>query len=281
MSRPDFQILFSVNVSHSYFEKNICRCISFVPDNTTWKIVKRFDFRIRNTVSGFELYTSSINLIDEVLNYIKKAASVICFSFRLVINDSIFYSVTEMPINWIGQLIYDSQSDSNFHTADGIQLSEKFSKKVTTSYLGSINIYFNDIMKFGCDGRYTQFNISYLARSTQWQYYIINKNAVQPDNLTITGDTNIIFSGPENTIIGSGQQALLFTSGNTLIPLSEVPKYRFDLINKPLAGTGTVTGRQSISKMVYPGLPNPDPRRVGITQINSETRVSSPIYVYV
>jgi hypothetical protein len=96
-------------------------------------------------------------------------------------------------------------------------------------------------------------------------------------NPNIAGKTNISFGGPENVTIDNGQQAMLFTSDN-LIPLSEVPVHRFNLVNN---SDNSANQKVSPGKLIFKGLPNPDPVRIGIDMAGKDTRVVSPMYVYV
>ncbi len=76
----------------------------------------------------------------------------------------------------------------------------------------------------------------------------------------------------------TGQQAILFTSGENLLPLAEIPEYRFNLVNTPVAKSGQAPLPPQV---VFKGLPNPDPVRIGTVATGEVTRVISPMYVYV
>jgi hypothetical protein len=177
-------------------------------------------------------------------------------------------------------LIYDTHAASNIYKEGIVYLDEYFSENESAPDFGSLIIHFDDILKFRADKGYTQFGISFEARSTQWQYYVINKTSIQLDNPAI-GKTDINFTGPQNVVLGNGEQAILFSSGDHLIPLSEIPKYKFDLVNTPATNDRIQIKNKSASKLIYKGLPNPNPERIGITKVNGQNQVSSPIYIYV
>ena len=281
MINSSFQLVFKVEVSHTYFEKSICNCLQFSAGSDTAQLIKRFGFKLKNNTNGFDLYVNSSSALSSLLNYICKATSQTSFDFDITTNNKNFTSFTDLPVNWVGQLIYDSQASSNTNDAGVIQLAETLSKNQSTPLLGNLKLYFNDILKFSSDTGPAHFNISFKARATQWQYFIINKSQVQLTSPAISGKTDISFTGPENIALETGQQALLFSSDSTLIPLSERPKHRFDLVNKPAEAGRGAFGKAPAPKIIFKGLPNPDPARFGIVEIDKINQVSSPMYVYV
>ena len=126
----------------------------------------------------------------------------------------------------------------------------------------------------------SKFEIAFNARSTQWNYYVINKSSIKLDHPKIEGKSEIKFEGPFNRVSQTGNKALFFTSGNHLIPLSEIPKFKFNLINESKASAKTAK-KTLTSKTIYTSLPNPDPGKIDIEEIEKKIIVSSSIYVYV
>jgi len=280
MIRSNFKIVFKIDVYHSYFEQSICNCLQFTPGVATGELLKRFDFKIRSKINGFDFYINPPKELTAFLKYITETTGQTYFDFSIDTNNPKFKYFTEMPINQCGQLLYDSHADINSYDQNTVRLNESFSQARGKSNLGSLIVRFEDIIKLQVDNNYVQFCINYKARSTQWQYYFINKSSVQLSNPAVTSKTGVYFSNPSNVVIESGQQAILFSSGSNLIPLSQVPKHKFDLVNNPII-TGTETSKQSAAvKTIFKGLPTPDPVRIGLNG-NNEDLLSSPMYVYI
>ena len=279
MISSNFQLVFKLEVFHTYFDKNSCRCLEFNPGDATGTLITRFGFKMKANTNGFEFYSNSSQALDSLLTYIERATGQTYFDFDIVTNDPQFNNFTELPVNWAGQLLYDSRkvSDNN----GTVLLMGTLSDTRSIQVLGNLKLYFKDIMAFLAEYGYVQFNISYKARSTQWQYYIINTSAVPLNNSGIAGKTGINFSGPETVNIATGQQALFFSSGNTFIPLSERPVQKFDLVNKPVNTGNGMLNKSPGPKIIFKGLPNPDPKWNGNVVIDTVNRVSSPMYVYV
>jgi hypothetical protein len=280
MIQSNLQIAFTVSVLHSYFEEGVCNCLQFKPGAVTQALLKRFGFGIRNRVNGFDFYVNTRDTLGAFLNYISSSMHQDFFDFDIVTNNSNFTYFTSLPVNWVGQLVYDSNAAANTSAVNGLQLAESLTPPASPACLGKLTLWFDDILKLNTDKGAAQFIISYNARATQWQYFFINKSAVQLNNPAITGKTNIVFEGPENVTIKSGQQAILFSSGNQLIPLSQVPRYKFDLVNNPLSSAGDTAGKRPAPKIILKGLPNPDAGRIGRVSIDQTSQLSSPMYVY-
>jgi len=275
----NFKIAFKLMVAHTYFEQGVCNCLQFIPDESTQKILNRFGFLIRNKVNGFDLYSNSTTELPAYLTYIKKVAGQDFFTFKIKTNNSGFQSFTDLPVDWMGQILYDSQSITNVYDANTVKLTAALSADADNANIGNLIIRFDDVAKHADSQNGAQFNINYNARATQWQYYIINKSALNLNNTAVVGKFDISFNTPQQVTIENGQQALLFSSGGTMIPLSEVPKYKFDLVNNPILTDSINQNKSTATKTILKGLPTPDPRRFGLTSVDGKKQVSSPMYV--
>ncbi len=90
----------------------------------------------------------------------------------------------------------------------------------------------------------------------------------------ITGKPAINFTGPQDVVLDNGQQAMLFSSGDNLIPLSIIGNNKFDLVSKPAANGN----KNAASKIIFKGLPIPDPMRTSSAEGN---KIASKMYVYI
>ena len=281
MIRNAFTIVFKIEVLHSYFENNICTCMQFELSAATKKIFDRFGCVIRNKTNGFDFYINTTEGLGALFTYIKKVTTQDYFEFDIKNKNASFNLFTALPVNRLGQLLYDSSSTNNRYQNNSLQLKESLSDNKDIANFGKLTIYFDDIIKYQNDEKYTQFNIEYKARATLWQYFIINKSNVVLDNPAITGKQTVDFEAPKNIVTETGQQAILFSSGNNLIPLSEVPVYMFDLVNNTNTNNNSAPKKNTAAKIIYKGLPNPDPDKIGFVKGNIKNEFSSPMYVYI
>jgi hypothetical protein len=276
MRQSNFQIAFSVEVFHSYFKENICNCLHFSPGPATRKLMKRFDCITNNKIGGFDFYTNSTGDAVSFFKYIRQTTNESSFDFDIQTDDSRFNCFTELPVDWVGQLNYDTNDGANKKEKGSIQLTAKLSEKMSSPALGNLVVRFDDIINTA-DKSYPVFTIRFSARSTQWQYYVINQSELPLDNPAI-GKADIVFTGPEIVTIKSGQQALLFSSGSRLIPLAQVPGNMYSLINNSGSENDSI---RNGAKTIVKRLPFPDPERFDFIRINDIKTVSSPMYVFI
>jgi hypothetical protein len=269
-----YQCLFQLDVFHSYFQKDICRCLEFNADSATEKLMKRFRFIIRRQINGIGLYANAAQSLQQVLSYVEQATGQDSFCFQIRTNDPDFNFFTALPPNWVGQLLYDSNNSSVVD--DKVNLNQRLSGNAGTLCMGKVTLRFADILKLSEQNGFANFEIRYQARATQWQYFVINRSLVPLHDPVILGKEPVNFEGPENVVIATGQAALLFSSGENLIPLSEEPIHKFDLVNRPSSTDNTSIRPQIIIK----GLPTPNPEWIGRVTVNAAEQLSSPMYVY-
>lgn len=276
MTQSNFIKIFSVMVYHSFFDNSKCNCLHFTPSDKTQKLLTKFGFKTNKFSNGFDLFCNTTSSITTLLDYISKTTSQDYFEFDIKSSNPNFSLFTALPINWLGQIMYSTQDNKNQNSKDSIMLNQTLETKAMSASFGNLKIYFSDIQKNLSAP--LLFNINFEARATQWQYYVINKNAVPLSNPAISGKESITFEGPEQVTLPTGEKALLFTSNTTNILLSEKPKYKFDLINKN-ASSGT-NQKSSGGKVLIKGLPVPDVSRIGIIENNEQNQVTSPMYIY-
>jgi hypothetical protein len=280
MIRSNYQIAFKVEVLHTYFENNICSCLQFNWGAISSTLAKRFDLTLKKNLNGFALYVNVKGTLPDFLKRVTQVTNQTFFDFDIYTNTPGFVTFTDLPVSWSGQLMYDSQYELNNLEGNVIELCPNLSNNQNTKSIGKLTVHFDDILKGIPTEDYTRFSINYKARATQWQYYIINKNALPLNNPAISGKADISFSGPESVNMENGQQALLFSSGDVLIPLSANPAYRFDLVSNPASKNNGNDKKTGSPQIIFKGLPIPDPKRVRGAIINNVNQVTSPMYVY-
>lgn len=281
MREIKFQQAFQVAVYHPYFREGICNCLSFQPAAETVKLLKRFDCAADSNDNVFRFYLNTAGSISSYLEHIKKTSGISSFTFEVKTTDPRFVYFTGLPAEWAGQLLYDTQSGANNFDDNVLHLAEKLAQKKDSNAIGLLTVHFDDIIKYSSEKGYAKFDIRFKARSTQWQYFIINKSGVPLEAPVISRSGNsITFTGPENVTTKAGQPALFFSSGETLLQLSEYPGYTFSLTNNP----GTLNGHKGISsagKTIVKTLPRPDPVQYDIINVKGEKQFSSPMYVFI
>jgi hypothetical protein len=277
MSLSSYRIAFSLNVYHTYFQNDVCTCVQFNPTTTTCTVLNKYGFKMRERINGFDFFFNTSETTTGILDYITKVTGQNYFEFTMTSTNGSFPLFTDISTDRLGQLLYDSQSKSNQTTNGVVVLSQNISPSTFTSEVGRVKIYYSDISANG----EPVFEIRLNARSTQWQYYVVNKSSVPLDSPAITGKPLVRFEDPVTVTIPSGQSAIMFSSGNILLPLSEVPKYKFDLVNSSPDSSTSSLKKTAGSKVIFKGLPNPDPSNTRATILNGKKEATSLIYIYV
>lgn len=267
MNPSNYILILSVSISHSYFHEKIDSSLKFQPSALSKALMSRFRIVFRQSKNGLELYGPAGESIEVILEAISHATEITSFDFDFNSSDPNFYVYTELPIDWAGQLVYSSDNELNRTENEHIILYPSFIERQNETRLGQLRIEFIDLLRLSNTGNPASFHISFNSRSTQWQYYIINKGPISSDTIYINNDADIQFDGPVTVTLQNGEEASLFTS-KILIPLSDVPKHIFNLINNG-------------GEIILRGLPQPNKQQISISENTGNTIVSSPMYVYI
>jgi hypothetical protein len=277
----NFQLLFSVRVVHNYFENDICSCLQFSPNETSQNMLKKYGLKLRNTINGFNLFYGSDIATAGLLNTIKTTSGQGYFEFDIISTDPNFVFFTELPVDRLWQMEYESHDPLNSAEDNSIALHLTLTEQKNPPVIGNLKIYVDDILGHVGKTLPANYIIRLKARTTQWQYYVINKSSVPLGHPSISGKTNTSFKGPENVTLENGEEALFFYSDQADLPLSQVPIFRFDLVNSGAGDAANTTKESSNTRIILKGLPNPDPAHMRIVLIDGKMRATSPMYIYI
>ncbi len=267
-----YKPLFDLLVKHTYYESGYCEGLLFNGINKTLELIQNYSFKIVTNAKGFTFYTSSDLSNEDFLKYLKKVSGVTCFEFSATTLNTNFYRFTDLPVNELGFLIYDSANSVKNGTNKPILLSGYFKQKNNVDKLFELKINFKDIVDQEAN---LQYEIQFKAKSSQWKYNIVNNSKHFFNGLSIKTNSDVQFNSGKKIILKNGEEATCFSSMGNWIPLSESPQYKFDL-----ESTTTKLGN-SRTKTVFKGLPYPNPSQIEINQIDGKALISSLIYVYI
>ncbi|GAB2808431.1 hypothetical protein [Ferruginibacter profundus] len=275
-------VLFSFEVWHTYFTKDICRCFTFKPGPVTAALQRKYGFIMQqnNYGNGFTFYSGSAGDTVGLLNYITTSTGYTQFDFVIESTDAAFYTYTSLPANWHGLLEFNSDAATAVPATGQILLRTQFSAAANVRAAGSVLIYFSDIIN-ACNDKNTPAYIARLqAKATQWQYFFINNSALPLNDPLVQGSNGTAFEGPETVTIATGQKALFFNSGKQLLPLTEKLVQQFSLVNRGSRLNDTVKSPARI-KTIIKWLPCPVPSQFDIVQVDGVTQFSSPMYIFI
>lgn len=270
MATSSYKLIFGLSVTHSYYKNNFCTCLQFIPCSGTAAVIKRYGFRLNQQADGFQLYLDAVSSPVSLFNHIENVTGASSFDFKICSMLSDFSVITNWPVNWKGQFQFNSSNSLNTIAGETFLLQQELQTAAATG--GSLKLYFKDILGMYAAG-VTKYSISFEARSTRWQYFIVNRSDVHFNKLTVKDKKGFVFEGQTEVPTPAGEKAFLFSSPQNL-PLKQEPEYVFDLVN--IQQSSNYNG----SNIIYKGLPTPGTSLIETVVMNGRTEVLSPMYVY-
>lgn len=273
--------LFTVELRHLYFNSSNFDACELRPDAQTYAVMQRHGLMLRKNGAVWGLYSSTVSSQTEIVKYLAQAASIESLSFLLEYPCDTFFSITNLPLDWIGQINFDSRQTHTVTNGSGATtvLTPQYLPRVLKGnhFIGQMN--FNVAQLYQLGAKDLSFSISFDARRLHWLYYLINRSGLKLADPAIRNQHHEYFEGPEPIVLSNGDAALRFTSGNKTFPLQQAPTNVFDLFNR-LKVTFQSEG-QTIEQCVVKGLPTPEPGQIAVDQSAGQDYVFSAMRVYV
>ncbi|MEP2935624.1 MAG: hypothetical protein ABJM06_07885 [Gilvibacter sp.] len=270
--------VFSLRYVHAYFNDQPTSFLTFIPTANTKNLMERYNILINGLTNGFDLYANTSQTVEEYLNYLNNTTQIESFDFDVATSDPLFYNYTDLEIDWQGILEFDSDRSQYDAVTNTFGLEQRLSDPTETRTTATVSISFADIINAIADYQEANYEMSFAVRFTQWRYYIINNSNLTFESLTIDSGENNLFGEATKQTLDNGQEALMFSSGNNTLPLSDAPKYQFNLVaNEQINGVPQEQARS----IVFRGLPNANPNNFNLIEENQETVFVSPMYIYI
>ena len=223
--RPVYQSLFSLTTNHSYFSDKICKGIIFNPTEETKRFMVHFGLISKFTNNSFTIFADTTIDLNQKINWenINKGTFL---QFNITFTDSNFFLYTDLKANQYGYATYSANSNLNIKRDEITELTA-----LPNATNNCVQISLSSLLEAAEKKCESKFEINFFARSTQWRYFLINKSNIDINDLAIRNKA-IAFTGPVEVILEYGEKALLFSSGDSLIPLTEKPNLQFSLVSK-------------------------------------------------
>lgn len=262
-------LLFSITITHTYYEDRICKELQYKPSVATQNLFDTYNLHIHKTTTGFSLYAATTQEVKDFLNAIKTTEAETSFSFEVVSLNPSFTVYTPYPISERGYFSFTIPANG-----DTTALERTFVSDAASTISFKITIDFDAIIRFRESGNNPNYNIEFESRKTQWRYYIITNSRQQFEKLSIQSNSDIQFEGPTEVTLQNGQNAHMFSSSSLLLALKEIPEYAFDLLSIS-ENFGTP------AKVIFKGLPMANPNTIEAYTEEDSIQVFSPLYIYI
>lgn len=266
---------------HQYYDDGIMRNIRLQPDYQTEEFFKRYRLIARQTQGIYEIHYLGQNTAEAFCQTLEHLLREKPFIFNMVSDNAYFFVITDLPIDWHGQLQFNSKL--SIEENETIEMTMQLSAKTTVlnAVVGQIAILPENLLTAEGKMRRPSFAIKIKARLTHWHYYVVNRSQIKLNNLVIKNAQGIEFESPTSVILKNGEPALLFSSGERTFPLSETFKTPFNLLNLMSNTSDQALHPHSNVKQLIAGLPIPNTDVLSIEIQHGHSYVYSPIYVYI
>ena len=280
--------LFEIHLFHQYYDDGVMQNMRLRPDRATQAFLDRYRLIARQAQGIYALhYFGSSSALDftQSLSRLLDGCPLI---FDLLISNDSFAVITDLPVNWCGQLQYSSrnvepqQQEQSTEQTQPIELTMQLAPRTITSasVVGQVAIYPQDLLTGEGNMRQPLFTVRMKARHTHWHYYVFNRSQLKLTRLAVNNAQGIEFESPEPVTLGNGEQALLFSSGERTFALRETVKTPFNLVNfMPVVADQSRHSRSSAKQLIV-GLPIPKTDTLMIEMRGGHQYVYSPMYVY-
>lgn len=272
--------LIQIQVSHSYFADGLYQHCKVQPDSDTKKVIDRYKLLTRMSNGIFSVYMTCQESAAAFVNYLNEQLLGEPLKFLLTANEEQFVSITDLPLDWCGQVGFSSKLAIPEKTQSGTQLqlkAELCSRTVSQqNVIGVISVYLDDLLLMGCNT--IRYVIEFKTRAMHWVYYLVNRSQTKLNNPMICNKERYFFDGPEPVVLSNGEKGLSFNSGEKLFPLEQVPSKLFDLVDRLPALMHTES--QPVEHCLIQGLPTPNAGQFSVRQKDTNKYLCSEMYIY-
>lgn len=271
-------LLFQIQILHSYFGNGVFHHCSVLADRSTGEVMNRYGLLARMTGGMFGCYSTASGDVPDFISYINDQLQGEPLRFFLVTDEERFAFITDLPLDWVGQVEMDSRSGAIEHSASGatVQLTPHLNDRTVNQpgVIGVVSIYLDDFLAM--NGKPIRYVADFHARALPWRYYLVNRSQTKLHDPVIRDKNQVYLNGPEAMVLPNGEKGLCFSSGEMAFPLQQIPTHVFDLIDRlPSSMDG---GGQSIEHCLIYGLPTPDEDE--LKQAGGSRDVFGAMYVY-
>ncbi len=273
--------LFVLELEHAYFTDGRFDGCTLRPDQPTQALMTRHGLALRKNQGSWGLYTSHGDDLPAFVQYLCETIGQESIRFFLEYAAADFFSMTELPLDWAGQIQLSTQSvaPASASAGNAVVLQPLLVPRTAEhiAAIGEFVVYLADLKENGGHG--VRYTAAFKARQSRWMYYLINRSRIKLTDPAIRNLNQEYFDGPENVVLPNGEAALCFTSGERLFPLQQVPTNVFDLFNR--SEMSFQADAQPSEQCVIKGLPTPAPGQISVRREAGESFVFSAMHVYV
>ncbi|MFT5162275.1 MAG: hypothetical protein ACI9FJ_000843 [Alteromonadaceae bacterium] len=282
------RLLFQIRLSHDYYPDKVMSRLTLVADTTTQAFLNRYRL-ISNTRQGMFCvhYYGQGDRLAFVRN-LHQLLDEAPLRFTLKSQNSDFYVISDLPIDWLGDLAFDTnyvessvESSGNAQAEQVLGMTLQPRQLVGSDDVGTLCVWPQNLCDTQGDITHQHFAINIRSRQTHWHYTIFNRSGVKLNSPVVTDQQGIEFENAGPVTAENGQQALLFRSGDHVFAMAQKQEYSFSLLNRVEPKNITLSPTQAVTQqLVLSDLPVPPTDKVNREIRDGQQRVYSQMYVY-
>jgi hypothetical protein len=281
------ELLFQVELRHPYYVNGLFENCQLTADGGTQQVMAQYQLIKRTEQGVFGLYTSFQDSAIGFVAYLCQRMNGLPLRFLLTCSNALFVFISDIPLNWVGQVEMSSKSGNSASANEGgaademlINLAPRLSEQsASENVIGTILIYPDDLLNLFAAGKTKiRYVVQFQVRKLHWIYYLINRTQTRLNNPTVCNKKGVCFNGPTPVVLPGAGDALEFNSGARQFALQQVPTEIFDLMDSftpPLETNG-----QTVERTLIKGLPTPTAEQLGVKQVDGNPYVFGAMNVY-
>lgn len=270
--------LFQISLLHRYFSNGKLDGALVLADSSTRQVIDRYRLIARMQDGVFSLcgdFQGGKHAFVSYLEGLLGPGAVL--RFYVVADQRKFFFITDLPLDWLGQLEFSSGLTEK--TVGGqIDLLPVLGSGNAgwSEAVAVISIRLQDLLLMGDAS--VRYVIDLHARKVGWRYYLINRSEYVLKNPVVTGNNGQLFYGPETALLPAGDRALVFSSEQQQFSLQQTPLFFCNLVDKlvlPLQSDG-----QAVEHTLIKGLPTPKQDQLSIVHTAGLLHAVCAMHVY-
>jgi len=275
------QALMYVQPRHQYYDDGIWHHLSIKPESRTEVFMQRYRLLLLQTEQSVGLYYDGTGAFAGFMAALTDLLEGRDLCFYLHNTDPYYANISDLPLDWAGQLNYHRQDVSPDPQTPSIQpLNRQLAQRSLSlsGVIGQVSIAATDLQR----EQAPTFVIQMGTRHTHWHYTICNRSQRTYQQLSVHNGHGFVFDSPQAVSMPTGEAALRFSSGTRTIALQQSIRQPFSLVHL-MAGADAHSAANGLnSQALIQGLPIPQTDQLRIEhRSGGQPYVYSPMYVYI
>lgn len=252
-----------LQLKHTYYTSGLCPALSLKPTLETVAVMAKYNFVLREINGSYVLVGEDQDDLKAYFDYITKVTGMDSFIFELHVEDSNFFIFSNISTKSMGTYNYSTGSQEQ----DGLL---KPDLETDSGVFGKVNFQFDDLAK----KTGSIYKIQFQASESIWNYYVINKSALDIENCYIKTSNASEFNPPVEITAANGERAICFSSSEPVL-MAETSKVSYALAQK------SQNEKLPNGKIIFKGLPLAGPINTSINNQNGDVQFVSSLYIYI